>query len=301
MPVNDFDKVCRRMVKAAPEAFLRWLFADFDDVARCRGWVDTRRLAFPGNPDQTGDLVFEVETLQAIGPPWAVGLEFQVEPDPDMPGWLLQFLGTIFVERRPDEERSSRYQLGAVVVNLTGTAASMPASVFYRWPGTPAMECVLKAPERHLATESAELLLEAIRAGRYDRSLLPWVPLMKGGSGSTVIAACLELAGEATDDRWRADFGYDVLVFAEKSDDPAAWRKALEGWGMVKSMTMEKSRAEGEQASLLRVLRARARQEAPDDLTEKIRATIDRERLQAWLDIAANVDSIDAFREQAGL
>jgi hypothetical protein len=75
----------------------------------------------------------------------------------------------------------------------------------------------------------------------------------------------------------------------------------LEGWEMVRSPTMEKTRAEGEQAMLLRVLHARTKQEAPQDLATKIQATIDRARLQAWGDIAATVDSIDAFRQQTGL
>ncbi len=301
MPVNDYDKASRRMVKAAPDAFLGWLFMSFDAVARRLGWVDTRRLAFPGNPDQTGDLVFELETLKDIGPPWAVALEFQLEPDPKMFGWLLVFLGTISNERWPDEERGSRYRLGAVVVNLTGTPASIPASAFYTWPGQPEMVCGLKAPERYLAMESAELLLEAIRSGEYDRALLPWLPLMKGGSEPAVIAGSLGLAREVADERWRADFGYDTLVFAEKSADPAAWRKALEGWEMVKSPVMEKSRAEGEQASLLLFLRARTKQEPPEDLAEKIRSTTDRERLQGWITLAATADTIDTFRQQAGI
>ena len=31
--MNDFDMACRRIVKAEPEACLRWLFDDFDAVA----------------------------------------------------------------------------------------------------------------------------------------------------------------------------------------------------------------------------------------------------------------------------
>ncbi len=305
MPINDFDKACRRMVKEAPLAFLRWMFVDFDAVARQVGWVDTRRLAFPGDPDQTGDLVFELETLQVVAPTWAVALEFQIEPAAEMFGWLLRFLGVIHNERHPDGERSSRYQLGAVIINLTGTARSLPASASYSWPGRPEMSCGLKAPERHLETESAEETLAAIVAGRYDRALLPWIPLMKGGSEADVISQWLEQARQEPDDRRRADLGYNALVFAEKSADPAAWRKALEGWEMVKSQVMEQSRDEGRiengQSSLLRLLRVRTKQEVPADLTDKIRATADLTRLEGWLDIAATVDAIDPFRQQAGL
>jgi hypothetical protein len=70
---------------------------------------------------------------------------------------------------------------------------------------------------------------------------------------------------------------------------------------MVKSQVMEQSRAEGEQASLLRILRGRTKQEIPKDLIEKINDTVDRVQLQAWIDLAINVDTIDDFRKPAGL
>jgi hypothetical protein len=301
VPVNDFDKACRRMVKEAPLSFLVWLFVDFETVAKWLDWVDTRRLAFPGNPDQTGDIVFKLEALKVVGPPWAVALEFQIEPDPNMHGWLLQFLGTIFNERRPDEEKSSRYQLGAVVINLTGTTASLPASASFSWPGQPEMLCALKALERYLAMESAEEALAAITSGRYDRPLLPWIPLMKGGSEPDVIKRWKELASEEPDARKRAELGYNALVFAEKSANRGAWLEALEGWEMVKSETMEKSRAEGRHGVVLKVVSECAKGEIPADLIAKIRACSDEDRLAAWAIAAARASSLDAFLQETGL
>lgn len=162
---NDYDTASRRMVKAEPAAFLAWLFTDFAAVARHVGWVDTRRLPFPGKTDQTGDLVFEVELLHAVQALWALALEFQLEPDPDMFGRILVYLGTLWLERHPDPERGSRYQLASVVVNLTGTSQSMPASASFVWPGSDNMGCALTVRERYLAEESAEATLEAINQG----------------------------------------------------------------------------------------------------------------------------------------
>jgi len=299
--MNDFDMTCRRMVKDAPEAFLRWLFPDFDAIARQTGWVDTRRIAFPGRPDQTGDLVFELDILDPIQSPWAVALEFQLEPDPRMFGRLLMFLGTLSYEFQPDPERGSRYQLGAVVINLTGTARSLPASARFVWPGQTPMGCGLTVCERHLAEERAEETLEAVASGRYDRTLLPWVPLMIGGSEPAVIARWVELAGQEADVRRRAEFGSDLLVFAEKSADPDAWKRALEGWAMVKSQWLEQNRAEGQQDSLLALISARTGAEAPADVVQIVRACHDRTQLVTWTLAVADSKDATGIRKALGL
>lgn len=53
--------------------------------------------------------------------------------------------------------------------------------------------------------------------------------------------------------------------------------------------------------SVLKVLAARFPPGAPPDLETAIRASIDREQLQNWLISAARADSLDAFRQAAGL
>ena len=92
---------------------------------------------------------------------------------------------------------------------------------------------------------------------------------MKGGSEASAIARWLALAGSEPDDRMRASLGYDALVFAEKSANRGAWRKALEGWGMVRSETMEQTRhetrIEEKRGGHPQLLARRFRQEPPDD------------------------------------
>jgi hypothetical protein len=301
---NDFDMACRRMVKVTPVPFLVWLLRDFATIARFLGWVDTRRIAFPGRPDQTGDLVFELELLQQVQELWALALEFQLEPDPTMFGRLLIYLGTIWLEQQPDRLRGSQYQLGACVINLTGTSKSGPATRKFIWPGADGTECILVVRERYLGEEPAQDLLEAIATGRYDRALLPWIPLMAGGSEPATIARWLELVG-GLDESLLADLAYNTLVFAEKSNDPQAWSKALEGFGMIRSETMENTREEGRvetrQEDLLDVVGLRTRQTIPEELTQKIRACRNHATLRAWLAVAITVDTLDQFRQQTGL
>jgi hypothetical protein len=301
---NDYDAACRRMVRADPGAFLAWLIPGFADVARQRGWVDTRRIPFPGQGDQTGDLVFEVEILGDPQPPWAIPLEFQLEPDPAMFGRMLTFLGTLVNEKHPDDTRASEYQLGAAIINLTGTAKALPASRSFVWPGTKKGKkvgrCLIDLWERYLAEESAKLTLDRVARRQYHRALLPWLPLMAGGSEPNIIARCIKLARDL-DEQKQADFGLHALIFAEKSADPGAWQKALEGWGVVKSTTVEKFRQEGQRRSLLRVLTSRTRQVVPDDLAEVIQSCSDSDKLDSWTDIAARIDTFDQFRQQAGL
>ncbi len=299
--MSDYDIACRRMVKSDARAFLRWLFKQFDKVARHRGWVDTRRLPFPDKPDQTGDLVFEIEALLKAQPLWALALEFQIEPDPEMFGRMMVYLGTLWRERRPDRNPGDRYQLASCVINLTGSSKSHPVSASFVWPGPDRVEVILNVREVFLAEESAQEVLDGVASGLYDRALLPWVPLMLGGSDEAVIKRWADLAGQEPDGRRKAGFGYHALVFAEKCADPGAWRKALEGWGMIRSETMEKTRGEERAETLVETLALVTGQEVPEELSTKIRACTDRSQLRAWLAVAVKAESLEQFRTEAGL
>jgi predicted transposase YdaD len=310
--MNDFDGACRWMVKEQPQAFFRWLFQDFDRLARHTEWVDTRRLAFPRrgehSGDQTGDLVAELEIRTAPQPRWALALEFQIEPDADMFGRMMSYLGKLWLERHPDNERSSRYQLASCVINLTGTSRSAPASASYIWPGADDVQTVLKVRERYLAEESAVQTLEAIERGEYNRALLPWIPLMQQGCEAETLTRWRALAESETNPRWKASYGVQALLFAEKSADAEVWNKALEGWGMIKSQFLEahraearnqgrtEGRAEGQRGLLLRLLQRRLDTMDPE-LIRRIEATTDEATLQAWFDLAMTA-APDEIRQQ---
>ena len=87
-------------------------------------------------------------------------------------GRLLREIGQLWEDHQPDEHRGSRYQMGASVVNLTGTKASVPASRVSRLPGPDGVFSGLLVRERHLQEESAMGTLEGILARRFGRR--PW-------------------------------------------------------------------------------------------------------------------------------
>jgi hypothetical protein len=74
---------------------------------------------------------------------------------------------------------------------------------------------------------------------------------------------------------------------------------------VIKSTAVEKireeGREEGRQATLLRFLASRTRQTVPEDLAALIRDCHDGQRLDSWVDIAAQVETLEQFRQQAAL
>ena len=58
--VNVFDQAARFSVQSDPLGFLRWLIPGLDQALRFHGWLDTRTLPFPGDPDRTCDTVAEL-------------------------------------------------------------------------------------------------------------------------------------------------------------------------------------------------------------------------------------------------
>jgi hypothetical protein len=70
---------------------------------------------------------------------------------------------------------------------------------------------------------------------------------------------------------------------------------------MIESQQVQEWMAIAEANSVLEVLKARFRPGTPPDLEEAIRASTKGEQLRFWLRLAAKADSMDAFRQAAGL
>jgi hypothetical protein len=91
------------------------------------------------------------------------------------------------------------------------------------------------------------------------------------------------------------------------------WKDALKEWNVIESQQVlewmamgeakgeARGKIEGEIASLLRVLARRFPPGATPEMEATVRATVDLERLGSWLDLAVTTDSLDAFRQAAGL
>jgi hypothetical protein len=291
VPTNPYDKASRYAARALdPVGFLTWVLGV---PVVFRGWLDTRRLTFPGQPDRTCDTVASLEDDQAR--PWAVPIEFQIEPDPDLFGRFLGYLGSLWLDQRPDPERGSRFWVGGVVVNLTGRGHT---SRNLEWPSA-GLQTSLQVREWDLAGLPAGETLEAIAAGRTAAAVLPWVPLLTGGDEPAIIQRWKELAGAEPDSRRRADYGALALVFAEAANRQAIWQQALEGWNMTES----KQVLEWQNEAVVRARRADLRdllQErfgtVPEAVRQRIEATTDPERLRAALRQVLHIKAPDELQ-----
>ncbi len=295
MPINYFDQASRFAAKLDSPAFLSWLLGSPHSF-EFRGWLDTRDLPFPGETDRVSDTVAHVENVAQHGVPWAVAVEFQTQPDPTMFGRMLGYLSGLWLTRKPDAERGSRFHLGAAVVNLTGSGS---ASREMSWPVV-GLHTQLTIVERNFESESADDLLTGIEAGQWSRCLLPWVPLMSGAENPDTIDRWVALGSLESDRQRRAQFGTIALLFARRVGRGTIWEEKLKEWNVEESTYVNEWIAVGEkrgeklkaQATILR-LGAQRLGTAPATIEAAVRAIQDNARLERILDRLFNATSWD--------
>jgi hypothetical protein len=105
--MNDFDQASRFAVKLDATGFFAWALGLLNDAFVFREWLDTRNVVLPGEAERTGDTIARLEHPSGTEPPWAVAVEFQIEPDPLMFGRLLVYLGHLWTKVKSDEERAA--------------------------------------------------------------------------------------------------------------------------------------------------------------------------------------------------
>jgi hypothetical protein len=282
MAENRFDQASRYGAKLDAQGFYRWVLDD--STLLVTGWLDTRSLPFPGEPERICDTVACVIAAGAPDEPWAMPLEFQVKPDSAMFGRLLEYLGRLWRERRPEGRHHRRYLVGAALVNLTGKRRTASRQMRF---GQTAVMTHLGVAERNMAREDAAATLAAIAAGRVARCLLPFIPLMHGAGEASIIKQWLTLVRAEVSSRLRGDYGGLALVFAELAGCHQAWRKALEGWNIMESKQVLEWMAQGEARGALRICRDLLRLQLqdgfgplPDALVQRIEASEDLDRLR---------------------
>lgn len=291
MPENHYDQASRFAARLDAGAFLAWLLNLGEGAFEFRGWLDTRGVPYPGDPDRVSDTVAQVTNTACGGVPWIVAVEFQTKPDPEMFGRLLGYLSGLWLARKPDPERGSRFQLGAAVVNLTGSGS---ASRDMSWPAA-GLRTQLLVAERNLATESAADLLAGVESGRWSRALLPWIPLMSGGDNADLIDRWKALAETEPDSRRKGELGGLALVFAEKTTGHDIWKRKLEGWNVEESTIVKdwiaRGEARGKEMGIMEearamILRLGTKKFGPpaQEVRNAVQEITDRERLERIID-----------------
>jgi hypothetical protein len=296
MTPDPFDRTCRYLLRQTAEPLLGWLLGSAFDFVQ---WLDTRRLPWPGQPERACDTVTHVRDLKRGGVPWAVVVEFQTEPDADMLGRLLEYLGKLRLDARPTPHPGDRFKVAAVVVYLTGTTSCAEEM---EWPEAGLGTAVIPK-EVHLAKLRAADILDAAERGDAPRVAVAWVPLMQGREEPGIIQRWLQVAGQEPDARRRADLGL-ALTFAELAGCRHVWKDALKEWNMRESITIKEwqreARVEGQVAFLVRVLKKKFGK-VPDEVANAIASETDLDKLDAWSDVAALVGALEDFRQQTGL
>jgi len=297
-----FDQGARYLAKRNPVGFFRWRIARFLGNFRFVGWLDTSRIAFPGEPDRICDTVAEFIPVDGSEPRRIMDVEFSAEPEGDMLERLGEYAFRLRRELRYGRGQDGKYVVVTMLINMTG--AQQADTLDMRETDLDGSGIYLKTDLATLREEDAARTMARIDRGELDRCVLPWIVLMHGAGEVVNIEEWKRLAGAEPDSRLRSDYGGLALVFAELVGNAALWRRALEGWNVRQSQQVlewqEMARKEADigrlRADLQRALRLRFRVEIPKDLTAEIEEMTELDDLMRWFDASQTADSFDAFR-----
>src|SRR5262245_1663183 len=207
-----YDRSARHLARVDPQGFLRWALPTI--AVTFHRWLDARLRPSPEEPESFCDLVAEVEHSAEPWVLWALSVEFMLQPRSELFNRLLIYLGQLREEQLPPGARGDRYQVGAIVVNLTGGGRTSREMRL----GDTRIVTSLQVEERNLSAEDAAATLEAIAGGATTPVLLPFIPLMKGGDEPGIIQRWMEVASAEPDARRRGTYGAFALIFAEAAD-----------------------------------------------------------------------------------
>src|SRR5215204_4195943 len=209
MPFNPYDQASRYLARLDAVGFLAWLLGVPASSFAFERWLNTRTLPFPGDPERTCDTVAFLRDL-TTGEPWAVVVEFQITPDGLMFGRLLVYQGQLWLAIKPYDERGDRFNVGSIVVNLTGKGNSGRRM---RWDAA-SLETVLEKPDRNLGEYRADAVLNGIERGEITPAVLGLIPLMQGGDEDGMIQRW-KVCADADTPR-RGDHAMLALIFSSR-------------------------------------------------------------------------------------
>ncbi len=212
-------------------------------------------------------------------------------------GRLLGYLGPLWLEEKPSRERGDRFEIGAVVVNLTGVGNCSRLS---SWPSA-GVEIAVRIQERNLVGFRAADVLQQIAEGMAPRSLLPWIPLMQNADESAIIEKWKEVAGGEPEFARRLDYGALAILFADATNRQDMWKNALRGWNMIESSWVKEWEDSGRRKATTQIVLKLLQNKfgaLPADLPNRVGEIGDLNVLNRLLDEALQVGNLDEFRKQ---
>src|SRR5262245_34058520 len=117
-----YDRISRALLRRYPE-LLAWLLGLPATAFRFVRWLDAH-LGPPGAAERPADALAHLTNPADGGRPWAVLVEFQTDPDSEMFGRVLEYLGGAWRREKPEALPGDRFAVAAIVVNLTGKGNS---------------------------------------------------------------------------------------------------------------------------------------------------------------------------------
>lgn len=306
----ELDQASRFAIKRTPTDVRHWLLPLFDHDFEFVRMLDTRMIAFPGEPKRRCDTVAEFVSRSGTQPPWAIIFEVEARPRAPILDRLLEYKCRVVRKLRHGPHLRDRYRVAALVLFLSGTMRELKIDM---WMAGEEIGLVGVMKSIELSTMSAAETLARIARGELGRGILFWIALMSGAGDAGVVAEWLRLASEEPDADRRSEYGGIALIFANWAGHGTIWQKALEGWNVEKIEIVERWKAEARtegrreghregalqtaRANLLKLLGFRFTSELPTALTELIKKQADPDRLSAWYDAALAAASLEAFQQ----
>lgn len=290
--MDDYDHASRSTAKLDPPGFFRWPLGE-DVTVSFHDWLDSRTLPAPGERNRISDSVAHLHDPASPTQPIALVTDFQTENDPEILERLLEYLA-----RTRRELRRRKFRVLGALVNLTGAVQTDRLEMTL--PGRPKHGLRLWVVLKTLREEDAGQTLDSVAEGRWSRCLLPWVPLMRGGSKSAIMKRWKRLAQKEPKRDVRTTLGLLALTFAKLTRHFAAWRKLLEDWEVKIAPLYEEARQEGrllnQRDALPRALERRFKAPVPADLSKAVQESTDLGELSRWFDVVFDVPTLEAFR-----
>lgn len=300
--MSFYDQASRYAVKLDPPGFLSWLLVGLDPDLRFSRWLDSQTIPIPGDPDRRCDTVAELVHSSGTGPPWALVLELQTRPDPEILDRVLEYLARFRREIRHGPHGRDKYLLGAAVINLTGGVQG--GSLDMALPGSTGIGLHWHIHVRTMAEENAAAIRQGINQRQIPRCLLPWIPLMTGGGEKSIIQEWKRLALLEPDSRRRSDFGLLARGLSPLTHCEEIWKMELNGWNVDESPIarelVEKGEKRGIQQGilltkrevLLQLLAAKFPGPFPSEILASVQAQPDPVTLSLWFDVAVKASSL---------